>query len=154
MDKHTVLEENAERFWQWIQRRGGIAIWRSVNLSNPDASWSTPVNEENGDRYNKPNWQSANEPERIITNPSEVEVSVPKEVKRFPVAVRRGSQGLSFKLTDGSTRKVRSAVAKISEEMGKEAWYEFDYSNQEAVIFVDDRLIPLQEYAKEKGWIK
>ncbi len=154
MEKHIVVEGNAEKFWKWLHERGGIAVWKSVNLSNPEASWSCPVNDEGGNQKGKPSWESANEPERIITDPAEVEVSIPKEVRRLHVAIRRGSQGLSWKLTFASSRRLRNAVAKAHDETGKSSWYEFDYTSQEAVIYIDDSLIPLPEFAEKKGWAK
>ncbi len=146
MEKHVVTEENAEKFWKWIHERGGIAIWKSVNLANPGGSWSCPVNDETGNKKGKPTWEAANEPERIITDPAEIEVSIPKEVRRLHVALRRGSQGLSWKLTDNSSRRLRNAVARTYDETGKNSWYEFDYVSQEAVIYIDGQLIPLIEY--------
>ena len=41
--KHTCAPENAPKFLDWIKNRGGVAVWKSINLSNPDASWSTPA---------------------------------------------------------------------------------------------------------------
>lgn len=152
MHKLNVSEENAPKFWNWLHTRGGLAIWNSINLSNPGTSWTTPVNNEKGEKYEKPTWQAGNTPGEIITDPAEVTVSFPKEVKRFRVGVRMSSQGLSLKVTDGGTRRIREAVAKMSEKFGKEAWYSFDYSTQEAIIWVDGRTVPLVEYAREKGW--
>jgi len=41
MEKHIVTPEHATKMLGWLQTRGGIAVWPSVNLSNPGASWST-----------------------------------------------------------------------------------------------------------------
>jgi hypothetical protein len=138
-EKLTVSPENADRFRDWLQNRGGLAIWRSVNLSNPGASWTTPALQPDGSPTPKPTWEADSHPERIVTDPAEVEVVEPREVRRFHVAVRRGSQGFTLKLTDASTRKVRAAVEKA----GDEAWYVFDYSTQEAVILVPGETRPL-----------
>jgi hypothetical protein len=64
-----------------------------------------------------------------------------KEVRRFRVGVRRGD-GLSFKLTDGATRKLRAAVANA----GELATYRFDYEMQEAVVLVPDKTVPLNQW--------
>lgn len=143
---HEVREENAEQFWQWLRERGGIAIWQSINLSNLGASWSTPARTPEGTPTPKPTWQAANEPARVITDPAEVVVVTGREVKRFHVALRMGSQGLSMKLTDASTEHVRSAVAKAEAKHGA-AWYEFDYDTQEAVIFIPVDRVPLADWA-------
>ena len=141
-EKHICMPENASKMKEWIANRGGVAIWPSVNLSNPGASWSSPALTEDGKPYPKPTWQAADTPERVITDPSEIVVTVPKEVKRFRVALRLGSQGLSVKLTDASSERVRAAVRKA----GEKAWYQFDYASREAVIYVPDKEIPLDQY--------
>jgi hypothetical protein len=160
---HQVSPENAEKSKDWIANRGGIAIWKSINLSNPGASWSTPALQlerspltGNFEPTTKPTWEAASEPERIIREVGEVLVVVPREVKRFHVGIRLGSQGLTYKLTDGATRKVHAAVAKANRDFAEqrkvatdsidEAWYEFDYDTQEAVIYIPDQMIPLTEW--------
>ena len=145
MKKLKCNIEHAPKFREWIKNRGGIAIWPSINLSNPGASWSTPALAEDGKPYSKPTWQAANQPERIITTEDDVLVRTPKEVKRFYVAIRRSSNGLAFKCTDGATRRIRAACAKA----GEEAWYEFDYATQEAVIFVPGTETPLNEWSAQ-----
>jgi hypothetical protein len=147
---HKVKPENAARMWNWLQMRGGIAVWRSINLSNPGASWSTPALTANGEPTPKPTWQAANAPERIITDPAQVHVMVAREVKRFHVAVRMGGNGLMMKLTDGSSRRLRAAVASASEKYGTDAWYEFDYDMQDAVILVETASIPIAEWVAKK----
>ena len=88
-----------------------------------------------------------NKPYRVITDPAEVEVHVPKEVKRFHVGVR---MGFTIKVTDGGTRRIRCEVAKAKEKYG-DAWYEFDYVTQDAVIMVPDVKIPLEEFVAKLG---
>lgn len=143
--KHIVTAANAEKIWSWFQERGGIAVWPSVNLSNPGASWTTPLNDAEGKPTTKPTWQAANEP-RAITDPAEVTVSLDTEVKRFHVAVRRGSQGFSLKLTDTSSQRVRNAEAKA----GEGSYHVFDYETQEAIIMRPTKQFPLNEWIKNK----
>lgn len=147
MDKHQVSPENAAMILDWIRTRGGIAIWESANLSNPGASWTCPVNDESGNPKSKPTWE-AGKIERVITNPDEVEVVAPKVVKQFHVGVRMGSQGMMLKVTDAGSRRIEREVDKAREKYG-EAWYEFDYSVQDAVILVPDKKIPLLEFVQE-----
>jgi hypothetical protein len=152
MDKHYVTSDNAETIWDWLQNRGGIALWRSVDLSDPGKSWTTPAQEEDGSPKRKQHWKMEEQPHRIITDPAEVEVHVPKEVNRFHIAIRPGSNGLSLKVTDGSTRRIQKAVVKANREHCNDedlAFYEFDYSTQEAVIFVPDRQLPIEEFINE-----
>jgi hypothetical protein len=151
-EKHRVVEEDARKIWDWIKTRGGLAVWRSINLSNAGASWTTPVNDDKGNKVEKPTWQAAQSPTRTITSADDVEVSVPKEVKRFRVGIRIGAQGLSLKVTDGGYRRIKAAVEKAYDTHEKSAWYVFDYSTQEAVIFIDDKVIPLTDYARDRGW--
>ncbi len=141
---HVVTVENAEKIAFWLETRGGIAVWRSINLSNPGASWTTPAKNADGTSVTKPTWEVGNEPERIIMDLAEVLVSKDVEVKRFRVGIRLGSQGLSYKVTDGGSRRIRSAVAKA----GEGAYHLFDYSSQEAVIMKPDSQIPLLEFLR------
>lgn len=145
MEKYQCTAQAAPLIKSWLETRGGIAIWRSIDLSDPGRSITTPVKTAEGDPASKPHWSMANKPERIITSVDDVEVCMDKEVKRFRVAIRRGAQGLSFKCTDASSRRIRKAVEKA----GKGAHHVFDYWTQEAVIMAPEKIIPLAEY-KEK----
>jgi len=132
--------ENAPRFWDWIRNRGGLAVWRSIDLSNPGASWTTPA-----DHTQRPTWQAAEEPESIITDPDDVEVCVDREVKRFHVAVRP-SDGFCLKVTDGGSRRIRREVEKA----GDGAYHVFDYGDYDnAVIMAPDRTMSLSQWAEE-----
>ena len=144
-EKHICQPEHAKQFLEWIKTRGGLALWRSINLSNPGRTWTTPANQKDGTPMPKQSWEMDNKPYRVITDPAEVEVHVPKEVKRFRVGVRMGSQSFSFKVTDGGSRRIKREVAKAKENYS-DAWYEFDYSTQEAVIMVPDSKSPLEEF--------
>lgn len=131
----TIQPHNAAKIKEWMKSRGGIAVWRSINLSNPSGQWITPAD------ASKPNWQADSTPE-IITDPSQIQVERCKEVKRFHIALRHGSNNpFLIKLTDASTRKVNAACAKYPD-----SHYGFDYSTQEAVIYVPETTTPLEEY--------
>lgn len=140
MSKLQCSPKDAQRIKEWIANRGGVLIWKSINLSNPGASWTTPAVDESGQRVEKPTWQADNLPALHITDAADVEVVVPREVKRFHVAVRRA--GLALKVTDAGSRHIHAAVDKA----GEGAWYEFDYSTQEALILVPDKVVPLTEF--------
>lgn len=74
-------------------------------------------------------------------------VDTPREVKRFHVAIRRSTNGLKFKLTDGSSSRLRREVDKA----GDTSWHEFDYETQEAVILVPDKQVPLKDWKEKKS---
>ena len=114
MDKLVVFEENAPKFSEWLKTRGGLAVWRSVDLSDPGASCTTPALTE-GKPTTKPHWKYANEPERIITDANEVQVQRMAEVKRFHVAVKRGSGFMNLVLTDASDARVHRELDKAGE---------------------------------------
>jgi hypothetical protein len=147
---HRVGAEQAGLIWEWFQTRGGLALWRSIDLSDPGKSWTCPLFDANGVKKTKPTWKADEDPYRIIKDPSEVIVETYKEVRRFRVAIRPGAQGLSLKLTDFASEKVRKAVRKA----GENATYTFDYMTQEAVIFVPDTEVPLVEWAEKNGRVK
>ena len=145
MTNFICTEENAPKFLDWIRNRGGLLIWDSANLSNPGASWTTPYKDTNGMIYTKPTWEAKREPARHIIDTDKVMVQKHKEVKRIPIALRRGD-GLSIELTTHSSRKVRMAVDKV----GEGATYSFE--DREAVIWSpDSNPIMLTEWAKEHG---
>lgn len=139
---HQCAPENVAKFREWLATRGGLAVWKSIDLSDPGKSWTGPVNGPDGKPSPKPSWKSDNKPARIIIDPSEVVVVVPREVKRFRIVVRMGSNGLKIKVTDASTRRIRAACTKF----GENSWYEFDYGSQEAVIYVPGATVPLGEW--------
>jgi hypothetical protein len=146
IENHTVEQANADRIKDWLANRGGLFIWKSVNLSNPGASWTGPAKNADGSVATKPSWQSETEPSRHITDIAEVDVITHVEVKRFHVAVRAGGQGMSLKVTDGGTRRINKEILKAEEAHGKDAWYGFDYGDYDnAVIYVEGDRVPLSE---------
>ena len=147
-DRYTILPENVDRITEWLRMRGGLAIWTSIDLSDPGASMTTPATNADGTPKTKPHWMMGDKPVRIITDINDVWVSVVEEVKRFRVGVRMGSQGMSLKVTDGGTRRIRREVSKA----GEDAYYQFDYDTQEAVIMKPASQTPLAEVlAKRAG---
>ncbi len=147
MAKITCIEENAQQFFNWIKHRGGILTWKSINLSNPGASWNTPALDDQGQPVTKPTWQVENAPEKT-TDINEVVVSIDKEVKRFHVAVER--HGLQMKVTDGGSRKISFEITRA----GEGSYYTFDYgSEKNCIIYRQDKTVPLAEYAQQKEWI-
>jgi hypothetical protein len=144
--KHTCTIENAPRFAEWLKSRGGIAIWRSIDLSNPGGSWSTPAQTPAGQPQGKPNWQVEKHPHMIITDPAEIGVSIDKEVKRFHVAVRMGGNGLSMKVTDGGSRRIHSEVEKA----GEGAYHVFDYDDYKNAVI----MAPAEENRSLTEWLE
>lgn len=131
---HVISSNVAPTILDYLER-GPVALYRSINLSNPGASWLVPAG--NG----RPTWEASNEPERLLTK-NDFVVTKDIEVKRFHIAVRLSGNGLAYKLTDGSSRRVRSAVSKA----GDGAYYKFD--GDDAVIFKPEGpAIPLEQWA-------
>jgi len=144
---HRILAANAEQVWQWFQERGGIAVWRSIDICTAGQSWTTPLRDAEGQPTRKQDWRMEESPSLVVTDPMEVVVDVPREVKRFRVAVRAGSQGLLLRCSDTASRRIRRECAKA----GEESWHEFDYATQEAVIFVQERASRCRNMS-EGGW--
>lgn len=142
---HIIREENAAQILNWLQTRRGICIWSLADLGDPSFSLITPLHNADGSRVTKPSWKCANNP-RLIVDPAEVEVVVTRETKRFHVAVRMGGQGLSMKLTEGASRRVRKEVMRA----GVDAFYEFSYDTQEAIILLPSTQVPLIEWTKSQ----
>jgi len=140
-----INECDVPRMREWIEKRGGIAVWNSVDMSDPGWQCYTPANNEDGTPTSKPSWKSCQNPGMIVTSEAHVVVVVPKEVYRFPVHVRPGDQGMRVKLTDASSERLRKVMARYSERHDY-VHYEFDYMEQEAVIFASDDPVPLSQY--------
>ena len=144
-DKLIVFEENAPKFSDWLKNRGGLAVWQSIDLSDPGASCTTPALTD-GKPTTKPHWKYANEPQRIVTDPAEVQVQRMKEVKRFHVATQRGSGFMQLVLTDASDTRVKKALDKA----GEGSTYIFDYGDYEnCIILAPDKVQSLVEWEKE-----
>jgi hypothetical protein len=139
----TCKPENAHLFREWLDTRGGVAVWKSISLSNPHLSWSTPA-----DNTRKPHWSAANEPAYVITDAGLVGVSKYEEVRRLKVSIRAAANGFGsiWKLTDTSSRAVNKALAKA----GEDAIYAFDYETQEAIILVPTTITPLNEWTEQE----
>ena len=145
MEKLICTPENAEKFKDWLVNRGGLAVWNSINFSNLGVTWTTPAHTEDGNTFPRPSWQADSKPDHIVTKVEDVIVSVDREVKRFHVAVRRGSSNpTTLKVTDGGSRRIRAAVAKA----GKGAYHVFDFMTQEAVIMAPVDQVPLNEWGQ------
>ncbi len=141
--------EHAPKFWNWLHKRGGVAHWRSINLSNPGESWSAPVNNDKGTPFGKPSSRAASEPTGTCNNPDEVYVTTVKELQRFHIGVRLGASGLMLKVTDGSKRRIDSRVERWAEKLNNDqVFYDLDRWSQEAVILVPDEVITLSEWAR------
>lgn len=149
-EPYVCQDEDAGKIHGWLLHRGGIFIWRSINLSNPGASWTSPAQIAEGTAYTKPNWQCGNDPERHITNLADVMVSTGKEVKSFHVAVRMSGTGLSLKVTDGGSRRIRAEVEKARQRYGKPAWHEFTYCDYlNCRIIIEDTTVPITEWVSK-----
>jgi hypothetical protein len=145
--KHTIKADAAETVLGWINTRGGVLVWNSIDLSDPYKSWTTPATGPAGEPVTKPSWQAANEPAQHITSADDIEVVVPKEARRFRVALRMGASGIRVKLTDASSRKLRAALDKL----GPASWHEFDYATQEAICYVPSTAtVTLAAYARKE----
>lgn len=136
---------NAPKFADWITNRGGIATWKSADLSCAGKTWSAPYLETDGSVKAKESWQMESKPASVTTDPAEVDIYECTEVNRFPIAIQRGRADFSMRLTDGSTRKVEAAVEKA----GDGAYYEFDYDSQEAVIMTSKVTMTLKEWMEK-----
>lgn len=101
--------ENAPKFADWIKNRGGVAWWRSVNLSNPSASWSTPALTD-GKPTPRPTWQADSTPE-IITDPAKIGVYETRVLEKVEVKLKVGS-GMMAVLTQASQNRLDKAMRK------------------------------------------
>jgi len=143
--QHVCDPQNVGKFIEWFNTRRGVAIWDSVNLSNPGITWTTPLMTSDGAPVIKPSWQSGRII-RVIQDPSKVDVVTGKVYKKFHVGVRQSGNGLSWKVTDWGSRRIRECEAKAFDEFGQ-SWHEFDYGSYEnALIMVPGEIKNLSEF--------
>lgn len=96
----------------------------------------------------KPNWQCDSTPSLIVTDPALIEVYEPVVWKRFHVGVRMGSQGMSLKVTDGGSRRIRAEVEKA----GEGSYYEFDYwAHENCLIYKTVSKGSLKDWIAQNG---
>lgn len=119
----SCAPESAPKLADWIANRGGVAVWKSINLSNPGAEWMTPSLDAAGNRTPKPTWQAGNEPDRVVAHTDRVGVMTVAYYKRVRVALRLSGSGLSLKLTDHSQHTLDRVMAECREKHGS-AFYE------------------------------
>lgn len=146
----SLLEINAGhavRVSRWIEHCGGVAVWESGDLGQPGRSWLTPACLNDGSPSQRPHWSAANQPQRVIVDPAQVEVVERREVKRLRVAVRPG-YGLGLRLTDASNKRLKRALA----EAGDGAIYAFE-GNEALVLAVVSRT-PLPQWLAENPHAK
>jgi hypothetical protein len=145
-----VPPEDAAKIAEWLATRGGLAIWRSVNLSNAGATWGTPLNRADGTPTPAPSWECEKTPSRVITSEDDIHVVTRKEVKRFRVRIRTSTNGLMTKLQRSSASHLETVLASVSKKTGLEPAYHFDYDTQEAVITVPCDKVPLATFLKRR----
>lgn len=146
--KLTIDERNASQVATWIKDRDGVLVWDSALIGNSSQSITPYLSCDGSLRTKKPGWNSKDHPSLHITNTDDVSVIKWKEYKRFHVATRIGSQGLSIKVTDGGSNKIRNEVAKAKEKnKEKEITYDFDYYDyKNVVIYIEDTKISLTDW--------
>lgn len=146
--KIEIEEQNVQFIRKWLAARRGLAVWNAADFSG--RKMSTPLLDAEGNPYPQPTWWVDKTPSATATTEEEVFVRVWKEVKRFHVAVRMGSQGLTVKVTDYGSKRIRKECEKATDKTGKESSYYFDYeSHENVVIQVQDAVVPLTEYGRE-----
>jgi hypothetical protein len=135
---------DVDKVARWLRHCGGVAVWGCQDLGDPSRQWLTPARLTDGTSSTKPHWSASIAPERVITDPSQVEVVERREVKRLRVAVRRG-YGLRFELTRASSQRLRAALEKV----GDGATHAFE--GDEAVVYAVVRRVSLPAWLAENG---
>lgn len=108
--------KNAAKLAAWIEHRGGVAVWPSVDLSDPDKQLLTPALTD-GEPTARPHWKCATEA-KLVTTTDQVGIYQESTFREFTVAIRRSDNGLSAKLTDASQAKVERVIAQCKDKHG------------------------------------
>jgi len=143
--KYECVAEHAATMIEWITHRGGVALWKSADLSDLSAQWATPVLDKNGKPNNKPHWKARDTP-IIITDANEIGIYTEKIFRELPVSLRRSSNGLSLKLTDASQRKLDAALDKCKAKHGNAHYHKggLDFPCM-TIYYADGEVTPLAQ---------
>jgi len=128
---------------RWLEHCGGIAVWGTLDLADPSREWYTPARLTDGSLPSPPHWSAPRVPGRIVTDRDLVFVVNHREVARLKIAIRRGSYGMQWKLTDASSRRLRKAL----KEAGPTAVHVFE--GDHAVVHVEASRTPLAQWLRE-----
>ena len=143
--EHECDEHNAAKFLDWIRNRGGVAVWQSVNLGNPGASWSGPMQQANGDPSSKPNWESDTKPASVHTDATKIGVYSAVLVETIPAKVK--VNGMQMVLTSGTTRRLTAALRRVEKSHGNSFYRKGSSMDPELYIFTSGPMVSLQEWA-------
>lgn len=124
-----------EKFENWIQYRGGVQVWKNQNLSNPNAGdMFTAALTIEGQPTPCPHWsRAAGELVKEIGGFRFVKEL--KEVQRCRIALRMGDSGLTIKLTDASSRRVRAICAEIKARTGEDPTFSWGGDDGKDCVF-------------------
>lgn len=115
MSRHRISSDVVPKILDWIQNRSGVEIWVSHDLATPGKEYMTPVLGPEGKPVGgKPHWSCGEKPEKVLTKLEDFEVETPREVHRFRVAIRPTRNGMMWKCTDASSKRIRDAEEKFS----------------------------------------
>lgn len=137
-----IDERHAVKVSRWIADCGGVAVWGCLDLADPSRRFFTPARLTDGTVPGSPHWSAPRTPQRIVTDPAQVEVVTHRQVRRLRVAIRPG-YGLSLRLTDAASARLRNAL----DEIGPGAVYVFE--GNEAILFAEESRTPLVQWLAE-----
>src|SRR5271166_2825547 len=91
LEPHPCEPENAGMLKEWLDTRGGLALWRSQDMCNPGRSWTTPVRNDDGTpvTHGQVHWSAGSQPDRIITDPAEVVVETVQLLEEVSVTLKQ-----------------------------------------------------------------
>lgn len=147
--EHECDEENAARFLDWIRNRGGVAFWKSVNLSNPGASWSAPALQADGQPATKPTWQAENAPSAIYRDASKIGVYTGKVVETLPAVLRL--KGMTAVLSKQTAKRLAAALRRVEKSHGSSFYRMGGLTDPAVYICTAGPMISLQEWADAKA---
>ena len=117
---HDCSESNALKFAEWIRDRGGVAVWKSQDLGDLSASWSTPVRNAAGETNRAPHWKCGQSAPTIHTDMNTIGVFQSEKFEEVPVKLK--PNGMSLVLTDTSKRRLDRTMERCRIKYG-DAWY-------------------------------
>lgn len=119
-------QADASKALDWLNNRGGIAVWTNCNMSSQSLGGEsyTPALTADGKPTLSPGWQFGNKPSRIVTDPTEVcvvEYAVHSRVKTIPSKYGPPCDPI---------KRGRNKVDAALEQAGEGSYWQFDWNSR------------------------
>lgn len=143
LEPYKIDDTHAGKLWSWLQTRGGVFIWKNADMGDRTCGKTvcTPALTETGEPMGAPHWKYTNKPDRHITDPADIVVSVIKTLQCEPLVYKKGHNDLTKKCEE----KLGLVLAHLKACHPKaECWY--NLQEDDAVFSCEADVLPIRDY--------